>query len=214
MGATKTAYLVWDEAKKQKLADLYVTQRLPIQDIADALSTSLVRVKSAVIRYGFKGRKPVFATRVVKDWDAESDAFLKTARAEGRSASQIARVLGVTKNAVIGRSDRIGLSQGGDEALLRNRRRHGQRLGWEARQARGFKVKAPRPKRAPLFPHRGLPASPLPLDPLTTFLDRTQTQCAEVMGAVRGLDTQCCGRPVVYRSFCAGHATVNYLVRR
>jgi GcrA cell cycle regulator len=43
-------------------------------------------------------------------WDSETESRLRVLWAEGHSASEIGRRLGVSKDAVIGKSHRLGLS--------------------------------------------------------------------------------------------------------
>lgn len=82
------------------------------------------------------------------NWDEERTGRLKALWAEGKSAAQIAKAMGTTRNAVMGKMFRLGLSdkdrQGAHaEATARRRRKKHQaaiaaeRAAWEkARAAR------------------------------------------------------------------------------
>jgi GcrA cell cycle regulator len=85
-----------------------------------------------------------------EDWQIET---LKTRRAEGWSASQIAAVIGLSRNAVIGKMDRLGLPK---------LERKPPSVAWAARCARR-RAKAPPPKPEPRpKPWRSRPMEPLP----------------------------------------------------
>jgi len=119
----------------------------------------------------------------------------------GLSASQIARVLagGVTRNAVIGKVHRLGLSGRAKPSAptLRPRR--------EAR---------PRPviRRAPPVPRPppSPPVAPPPEVGAASILSVRRGQCRWPIGDPLADGFCLCGAPAVRGAYCAGHAEIAY----
>jgi hypothetical protein len=143
-------------------------------------------------------------------WTAEANAQLTEMwNVQGLTSTEIANALGKTRNAVIGRADRLGLS----------RRKHGSH-GTGHQQAPGSRA----PKKHHLWFGSQPPQMPklevLPLPkptneiPTVSLLGRKPSQCAWICKD-GGLDElTMCGAPMAYRSFCEGHARRAYQVRR
>ena len=74
-------------------------------------------------------------------WSSERIELLKRCFHAGLSCSQIAREIGVTRNAVIGKMNRLGLSRPKDVVARQLEQRHNARL------ARPAIARLPRPKR-------------------------------------------------------------------
>lgn len=121
---------------------------------------------------------------------------------DGQSASQIARALagGITRNAVIGKVHRLGLSGRAKPSApaLRPRR--------EVR-ARGTSPRASRtPLRAPAA-HR---AGPPPEVGTATVVTVRRGQCRWPIGDPRADGFSLCGCAAVRGAYCSGHAELAY----
>jgi hypothetical protein len=128
-------------------------------------------------------------------WTPEMDATLRRMAAEGCSAGQAAYVLGITRNAAIGRSHRTGVhfrsNKNGRPAV------QGPNLPKHRPIPAAFRVEAPIPE-----PIRLVRAEPVP------FLDRRPHQCAwPLWGNNDPLDAKrCCGAQVIPGiSYCHDH---------
>jgi GcrA cell cycle regulator len=135
--------------------------------------------------------------------DARVDILTRLWR-DGLSASQIARHLGgVTRNAVIGKVYRLGLSG---------------RAAPAAPGARRPKPKAERRLRldrpaAPCPPRSGPPAAGLESAPSTgtaSVVSVRRGQCRWPLGDPLADDFCLCGRPAVRGAYCAPHGAVAY----
>ncbi|WP_068875122.1 MULTISPECIES: GcrA family cell cycle regulator [unclassified Phenylobacterium] len=137
-------------------------------------------------------------------WTDERVEVLSKLWRDGKSASQIARDLGsgITRNAVIGKIHRLGLS-GRAAPRLPGAGRPDQR---RARQGRI-------PRR--VAPVRALPPPPLPTAPpslsgLATVVSVRRGQCRWPMGEPGDEGFCLCGRVAVRGAYCAPHAAVAY----
>lgn len=132
-------------------------------------------------------------------WTTERSQELKRLIAAGYSGSQIATMLGITRNAVIGRTNRMSLTiKKAPPSKPRELRR---------------KATPRRPKVRQLTERRVVPfRTPIPPEPMTMtvlFLDRKpHLQCAYIAEdpkAVPITELMCCGREVSRGEYCAGH---------
>jgi GcrA cell cycle regulator len=147
-------------------------------------------------------------------WTEEADAKLRELIARKLTASQIAALLGVSRNAVIGRVNRIGLhlwrsyggvnnpfgQKGGPKpiALIDGPPKVKRRTGFQP--AMRERIAFPAPAGEP----------PIDLSPTTLFWPRTSFQCAWINGEP-SFDAMCCGRPVVEgRPYCLAHYRMAY----
>lgn len=128
---------------------------------------------------------------------------------EGLSASQIARQLagGVTRNAVIGKIHRLGLSG----------RATASRPGVRARRAEqaprpGRRVQRPVPPPVIIPPAAPAPAldEGLPETGLASVLSVGRRQCRWPFGEPGADGFALCGRPVVRGAYCGCHANRGY----
>lgn len=130
-------------------------------------------------------------------WTDENDQYILDNRGL-LSAAQMGAQLGVTRNAVIGRVNRLGLPKishaipGG-----KPRRPRIHRIG-ESKQR-----KAPRPEALP---------PPMPVEPLNILFGDLQPQhCREIVGSAGIGMSMSCGHPVIEGSnWCRWHFSVNY----
>lgn len=143
---------------------------------------------------------------------ARVDALTRLWR-EGLSASQIARSLagGVTRNAVIGKIHRLGLSGRSTASRPGARTRHA------ARPAR-----LPRPVSPPAAPDRPTRPPALPAPPamdvetgrpevgLASIVNIGRRQCRWPIGEPGTEGFSLCGRPMVRGAFCGCHANRAY----
>lgn len=137
-------------------------------------------------------------------WTDERIEQLKTLWAEGMSAGEIAREMGITRNAVLGKKDRLGLSKrrGGyanpapDKVEKRLRRRR-----------MNFSPQAPRLLKAPTYiePHVEKPVRPV------TLLELNETTCRWPIGDPQDADFVFCGaRPETGLPYCSKHCRMAY----
>jgi GcrA cell cycle regulator len=138
-------------------------------------------------------------------WTAERVELLRSYASAGFTCMQIAREIGVTRNAVIGKLSRLGLSK--------------PRPAARPRDANGARPPYPRP----LAPRRLLralfTATPLVADTPTivtsarpcTLLELTRDKCRWPIADAGPHDAGFCGNaPVDGLSYCAGHARMAY----
>lgn len=145
-------------------------------------------------------------------WTPERVAQLKELVAKALSASAIGALMGVTRNSISGKCDRLGLRLLGTTTgrpptaglvykEIRKRRRN-----YAAETVRRTSVVR---RKLPDFVYRDTAA----VEPLRISIsDLENFHCKAVMDET---DDNCCrvycGHPVVYRSFCAAHAKVNFV---
>ena len=130
-------------------------------------------------------------------WTPERVAALRTLWREGLSAAEVARRLGgVTRNAVIGKVWRLGLSGGRPPKPPRPRRG----------------AAGPPRRRPPARTGRRLPAGapcPPPWDPgpglVADLLDLRPGDCRWPLGDPRAPNFAFCGRPAEGGPYCGGH---------
>ena len=142
-------------------------------------------------------------------WTDDRVAILSKLWAEGLSASQIAAKLGgVTRNAVIGKVHRLGLS--GRAKPKRKTAKPAPRMARPARKRVPAKRRAaPRPAPAPApVP---LQAKPLPNGEFATILTITEHLCKWPLGDPSSSDFRFCGRSTDKgEPYCKAHAQLAY----
>ena len=148
----------------------------------------------------------------IMDWNEERTAALKQMWLEGMSASQVARQLGgVSRNAVIGKVHRLGLSS--REAPSRPRSLGGRPAG-QASRARSSTVQARRASPAPATAPRPAPVvravvRPFEGDvaPMASILTLSADGCRWPIGDPNDAGFGFCGRlRGGHASYCEGHA--------
>ncbi len=143
-------------------------------------------------------------------WTEDRVAILSKLWAEGLSASQVAAQLGgVTRNAVIGKVHRLGLSGRATPSRPSKRKVSAPRAS--ATPPRTVIARAPRV--APIIP---IPAPPLEAKRMengefATILTITETTCKWPLGDPSGDDFRFCGRNTDSSSpYCMAHSRVAY----
>ena len=132
--------------------------------------------------------------------DARIEVLTKLWR-DGRSASAIARELGgVTRNAVIGKIHRLGLSGRAAPARPGSRR---------ARTPKAERP-APRLRRAPALRPWPVVAEPVPLQGTADIVSVGAHACRWPIGDPKAPGFALCGRRAVRGAYCAPHGALAY----
>lgn len=137
-------------------------------------------------------------------WSEERVATLERLWKDGLSASQIAANLGgVTRNAVIGKVHRLGLT-GRAAPHVPGAGRPDQR-----RERRGRLPSRPPPARR-LDARPAIEAAPLPQTGLATVVSVRRDECRWPLGEPKDPGFCLCGRPRERGAYCAAHGAVAY----
>jgi GcrA cell cycle regulator len=143
----------------------------------------------------------------IETWTAERIEQLRHCVGSGLTCSQIAAEIGVSRNAVIGKIHRLGLSAGrpaGAPARLCPPRARHPRLSPSSRLLRLIGAAAPGIAAA---------AEPAPIDSAQrcSLLEIAQDKCHWPIGDPHAADFAFCGNAAVAGfSYCAGHARMAY----
>jgi GcrA cell cycle regulator len=163
--------------------------------------------------------KAINMTANCATWSSERIELLKRCFHAGLSCSQIAREIGVTRNAVIGKMNRLGLSRPKDVISRRLEQRRA------ARPARPNTLRTWRPKRPRLnifaqhemlivaFPAPQPHAEDIPIynGRGCTLLELSQGKCRWPISNPGAEDFRFCGNePVKGLPYCLGHARIAY----
>lgn len=122
-------------------------------------------------------------------------------------ARQIAAEFGVTRNAILGKVNRLGLSAA--RSVLSPEERHARKLEREREcyrkrlEKRGVPVKK---KRSIVLPFRPPPPQPS-LE--ISFWDLNSKHCRFITDG-EGLDARYCGHPIYSKSCCGYHYSISY----
>ena len=144
-------------------------------------------------------------------WSSERIEELKRCFQAGLSSSQIAREMGVTRNAVIGKMNRLGLSRPRDTATR------------QLEQKRAAKLARPKRPRLHIFAQREMLTAAFSNPPILgesiaihkgrgcTLLELGHGKCRWPIDGPGGEDIFFCGNePVPGLPYCAGHARLAY----
>jgi GcrA cell cycle regulator len=134
-------------------------------------------------------------------WTDDRIEILTKLWRDGRSASAIAHELGgVTRNAVIGKVHRLGLSGRATPARPGSRR------------ARAPKAKRPvaRVRRMPAATPWPVEVEPVPLAGMSDVVSIGPRMCRWPIGDPKGEGFALCGRPAVRGAYCAPHGAIAY----
>ena len=152
-------------------------------------------------------------------WSSERVELLKRCFQAGLSCSEIAREIGVTRNAVIGKINRLGLSRPNDGIASQLQQRRAARLA-HPRAPRTWRPKSPRPNifaqhemLIAAFPEPQPRAEDIPIRNGCgcTLLELGQGQCRWPISNPGAEDFCFCGNePVKGLPYCLGHARIAY----
>lgn len=131
----------------------------------------------------------------VNYWTPQEDELLKSLIDEGNSASKCAAAIGRTRNAILGRCDRIGISF---PARITKHPRQPRKRPYVPRGNHGK-------RRAPSY----YDAPEIVANPVPYFQN---TGCPEIVDMGTGVhDRLCCGAPrFPGEHYCAHHCRINY----
>jgi GcrA cell cycle regulator len=158
----------------------------------------------------------VRAPTVRVTWDSERVELLKRHFNAGLTCSQIAREIGVTRNAVIGKMNRLGLSRPKDVIAAQQEHRRAARL------SRQKPPRTWRPKRLDIFAQHEILAEAYPAAqraeevPIAngcgcTLLELGREKCRWPVSNPGVADFRFCGNaPVEGLPYCLGHARIAY----
>lgn len=133
-------------------------------------------------------------------WTPERDKYIIDNRGI-LSAATMGNALGVTRNAVLGRVNRLGLPKIKHAVTGGNPRRP------QVVQS-GGKTKIRKP------PEREYVSPPVPIEPLNIpFIDLGQNHCREIVGSDGIGMSLSCGHPVIHESsYCRWHHSINHTI--
>ena len=165
------------------------------------------------------------------EWNEESVGYLKAARADKRTASEIAAHFGITRSAVLGKANRIGLSGTREDALAARRRqadavrrakaeeveRENKRRSENLKRENAFVREMRRAETSwaadKSISRKEAPETILRESKMLNFDDwREQGGCAWIFGDLRGLENKrYCGAPTRDKSaWCEHHHSIVY----
>jgi GcrA cell cycle regulator len=146
-------------------------------------------------------------------WSSERMELLKRCLHAGLSCGEIAREIGVTRNAVIGKVNRLGLSRPRDVISRQLEQRRTAKLA-HPKTPRTWRSK--RPRLNIFAQHEMLMAAPAEGIPTyngrgCTLLELSQGKCRWPISSPRADDFCFCGNePVEGLPYCLGHARIAY----
>ena len=152
-------------------------------------------------------------------WTSERIEILKKLFDAGLSCSQIAGEIGTTRNAVIGKMHRLGLSR--PKNLFANRVKPPRvtQDGWRAKalrpKVRGLSVNAQRDMLRAAYPGPAGTEAPVDSPHKCSLLELSPAQCRWPISEPGAADFAFCGNPAADGvSYCVGHARLAYRPRR
>ena len=153
-------------------------------------------------------RAPLPAARARGVWTTERVELLRSYASAGYTCLQISREIGVTRNAVIGKLNRLGLTTGPRVKRAReggSERTQHPRPMTQRRILRAVHAATPSVDGATAVPVVVASSAPCAL------LELTHAKCHWPIGGADARDFSFCGNAVVAGlSYCAGHARMAY----
>src|SRR5262249_30593435 len=151
-------------------------------------------------------------------WTSERTELLKKLFDAGLSCSQIASEIGTTRNAVIGKMHRLGLSRP-KYLFPRLKPRREPRDSWRPKALRpkisGLSISAQREMLRAAYPVAASNETPIDSPHKCSLLELSHTQCRWPLSEPGCADFGFCGNPSVDGlSYCSGHARLAYRPRR
>jgi len=152
-------------------------------------------------------------------WTSERTELLKKLFDAGLSCSQIAGEIGTTRNAVIGKMHRLGLSRPKDLFPARLKARRLPKDTWRPKALRpkipGLSISAQREMLRAAYPGLADNGSLVESPHKCSLLELSLTQCRWPISEPGCSDFGFCGNPSVDGfSYCSGHARLAYRPRR
>jgi len=210
----------WTPAHETVLRSLWADPSKSAEDVAETMQRSW---QSCRVKAGFMelGRRPTgVPTAKNAFWTPERVAVLKDGIAAGRFMSVLARELGCTRNACIGKATRMGFTQpaaASPPMRLAKAATPTVRLGSSTRNAPpkarltvvGNNTVIEHPQRPPLVLTRADVWRPLPDSKPRPFETRRLSDCnwpVEVEGEIEG--TMRCCLPVEHGGYCSTHRAI------
>jgi GcrA cell cycle regulator len=143
-------------------------------------------------------------------WTSERVALLKSYFDAGLSCSQIAREIGTTRNAVIGKMHRLGLSRPKDGFADRLAARNAARPKAVRRKPWRLSIHAQREMLIAAYPRAGEEPA-VESAHKCSLLELSQAQCRWPISEPGAHDFAFCGNQAVDGlSYCVGHARIAY----
>lgn len=152
-------------------------------------------------------------------WTSERTELLKKLFDAGLSCSQIAGEIGTTRNAVIGKMHRLGLSRPKNLFADRIKPARAAKNVWRSKalhpKVRGLSISAQREALRAAYPGPAGHAPPVESPHKCSLLELRQAQCRWPISEPGSADFAFCGNPSAGAlSYCAGHARLAYRPRR
>ena len=152
-------------------------------------------------------------------WTSERTELLKKLFDAGLSCSQIAGEIGTTRNAVIGKMHRLGLSRPKNLFADRLKPRQPATNAWRPKALRpkiaGLSISAQRKMLRSAYPGPAGQEEPVESPHKCSLLELRQAQCRWPLSEPGSRDFGFCGNPTIDGlSYCSGHARLAYRPRR
>ena len=156
---------------------------------------------------------------IQQGWTSERVELLKKFFDAGLSCSQIACQIGTTRNAVIGKMHRLGLSRPKNSFADRIKPRRAAKDTWRPKglrlKWRGLSIGAQQEALMAAYPGRGQPDAPIESPHKCSLLELSPAQCRWPISEPGSADFAFCANPSVDGlSYCAGPARLAYRPRR
>jgi GcrA cell cycle regulator len=145
-------------------------------------------------------------------WTSDRIELLKRCFGAGLTCSEIAREIGVTRNAVIGKMNRLGLSRPRDTLGL-EQKRAAKAARSTSPHAKAWRpgVAAQRRMLMAAFPEPQPRDEEIPTGPGCSLLDLNAGKCRWPIGGPKVTDIWFCGNePLPGLPYCLGHARLAY----
>jgi GcrA cell cycle regulator len=156
---------------------------------------------------------------IYQPWTSERTELLKKLFDAGLSCSQIAGEIGTTRNAVIGKMHRLGLSRPKDLFANRLKPRRAAKDTWRPKASRaknpGLSIHAQRDLLRSAYPQSTGDEPQIDSPHKCSLLELSQAQCRWPLSEPGAKDFGFCGNPSLDGfSYCSGHARLAYRPRR
>jgi GcrA cell cycle regulator len=173
------------------------------------------QIKAAI---GFH-EEAITMSHIQQGWTSERVELLKKFFDAGLSCSQIACEIGTTRNAVIGKMHRLGLSRPKNMFADRIKPRRAPKDTWRPKalrpKLRGLSISAQREALRAAYPASAIHEAAVDSPHKCSLLELSHAQCRWPISEPGAADFAFCANPSVDGlSYCAGHARLAYRPRR